>query len=289
MHSGHTKGSLPLSQLSWSAAVFYLLVHALCLGVVWTGLSWSTFALFAGCFAVRMFALTVGFHRYFAHRAFKTSRWFQLALALAGSTTLQGGVIWWAETHRRHHRNADTSRDLHSPHFQGFFYSHYLWFLDRRNRVTHHEAIPDLARYPELRWLDTWHFVPFAAFCAGLWHFRGWEGVLWGGLLPTVLIWEITHWVQSFSHAWGGYRRYACADLSRNHWPLGVLALGEFHNNHHRFSSSARQGHVWWEIDVGWYVLRLWAALGLVWDLKTPANLSQGTSGANDEHGESIL
>jgi len=194
----------------------------------------------------------------------------QLGLAVVGSLTMQGGVIWWAETHRRHHRNADTPNDLHSPHYQGFWYSHFGWFLDERHRATRLDAIGDLARYPELVWLDRWFMLPFVALCAGLFLASGARGLVWGGLIPTVILWEYTHWVQSFSHSWGGYRRWECRDQSRNHWLLGVITFGEFHNNHYRFPLSAKQGYVWWEVDVGYWLLRGLAAVGLIWDLRLP-------------------
>lgn len=269
------------ARIAWPALVPYVAVRIGCLAVFWTGITWTTAGVLAGCFAVRMLALTVGYHRYFAHKAFRTSRALQLVLAVLGSTCLQGGALWWAETHRRHHRHADTKDDLHSPHFQGFLYSHYGWFLDRRNRGTRLDRIQDLARYPELVWLDRYHFVPFAVLGAAIWWAFGPAGFVWGALVPTVIMWEITHWVQSFSHTVGGYRRWESDDRSRNHWLLGVIALGEYHNNHHRFPSSPRQGHVWWEIDVGYAVLRALAAAGLVWDLRIPRELSaEGTGGA---------
>lgn len=257
-------------QWSWAAAIPYLLVRLACFGVFWTGLGWANAAWLAGGFLLRMWALTVGYHRYFAHRAFRTSRPFQFLLALAGSTCLQGGVIWWAETHRRHHRNADTPDDLHSPHFQGWFYSHYGWFLDTRHRDTRLGNIPDLARFPELVFLDRWHFVVFGLLATIVGLTAGLGPMLWAVFVPTVMMWEITHWVQSFSHSWGGYRRYESSDQSRNHWLLGIVGLGEFHNNHHRFPGSSRQGHVWWEVDAGYWSLRLLEILGLVWNLNIP-------------------
>jgi stearoyl-CoA desaturase (delta-9 desaturase) len=264
---------------AWVALSTYVLLHVACLGVFWTGLTWVTFQCLLVGFLVRMWGLTVGYHRYFAHRAFETSRVMQFALALLGTLCLQGGVLWWAETHRRHHRHADTPEDLHSPHYQGFFYSHYGWFLDKRHRGVRLERIKDLARYPELVWLDRWHVLPFAAMSLAVTAAFGVGGLLWGVFIPTVLMWEITHWVQSFSHSWAGYRRFDSADQSRNHWVLGVLALGEFHNNHHTHPSAARQGQVWWELDVGYWGLRLLSALGLVWELRQPsARAGEGKS-----------
>lgn len=260
----------PKLALAWSALVPYALVHVACLGAFWTGITWTTFWVFGASFLVRMFGLTAGYHRYFSHRAYKTSRPVQFVLALLGTLALQGGVLWWAETHRRHHRHADTPEDLHSPHFQGFLYSHFGWFLDRRYRGTRLDKIADLARFPEIVWLDRYHVVPFLLFAGGVTTAFGAGGLIWGIFIPTVIMWEITHWVQSFSHTWRGYRRWDSPDQSRNHWLLGVIALGEFHNNHHQFPFSARQGHAWWEIDVAYYILKAASALGLVWELKAP-------------------
>jgi stearoyl-CoA desaturase (delta-9 desaturase) len=252
----------------------YVLVHVACLGALWTGIDRRALYVFLGCLFLRTIGLTICLHRYFAHRSFKTSRAMQLCLAIVGSLTLQGGILWWAETHRRHHRNADTPDDLHSPHYQGFFYSHFGWFMDRRNTETRHDKVPDLARYPELVWLDDHPAVPFAIFAVVIGALFGLSGLVWGVFIPTVILWEITHWVQSFSHSWGGYRRWPSDDQSRNHWLLALVAFGEFHNNHHQFPSSARQGHVWWEFDLGYWILRSMSAVGLVWDLKIPPELS---------------
>jgi stearoyl-CoA desaturase (delta-9 desaturase) len=257
-------------ELSWSAVAAYVTVHLVCLGAIWTGIDRTSAIVFAVCYAVRLLGLTVAYHRYFSHRAFKTSRPMQLVLGVLGALTLQGGVIWWAETHRRHHRSADTPDDLHSPHYLGFLYAHFGWFLDKKHRATRLEAVPDLARFPELVWLDRWHFVPFAILAVGLYAAFGAGAMIWGAFIPTVILWEYTHWVQSMSHMLGGYRRWDSADRSRNHWLLGVLAFGEFHNNHHRFPSSAKQSCAWWEPDVGYWFLRALAALGLVWNVRVP-------------------
>jgi stearoyl-CoA desaturase (delta-9 desaturase) len=259
---------------AWAALILYTLVYVACLGVFWTGITWVTFGCFLGGFFVRMWALTMGYHRYFAHRAFKTSRGLQFVLALMGSLCLQGGVIWWAETHRRHHRNADTPEDLHSPHYQGLFYSHFGWFLDRKHRDVHLDKIKDLSCYPELVWIERLNVVPYALVAVGMAAAFGRGGLIWGVFVPTVLIWQMTHWVQSLSHSWAGYRRWDSPDQSRNHWLLGVLSLGEFHNNHHKFPSSAKQGHAWWELDGGYWLLRLLSMARLVWDVRKPGRES---------------
>ena len=193
----------------------------------------------------------------------------QFVLALLGALTLQGGPIWWAQTHRHHHRHTDTPQDIHSPRHHGFWYSHFGWFLTERYYKADYRTIPDLARYPELRWVDSeLRIVLYVAYAWLMYRLGGLQGILWGFCLATVLLWNITHWVQSFSHSVGGYRRYQTRDDSRNHTLLGLLSLGAWHNNHHHAPSSAREGHVWWEIDVTYYILKAMSWVGLVWDLR---------------------
>lgn len=268
---------LTLQKLRWGALIAYVLVYVLCLGAFFVPFDRTIFLLFAVSYLVRAFGVTICYHRYFAHRAFKTSRALQFMLAVLGSLNIQGGVLWWAETHRYHHRHADTPNDLHSPSSQGFVYSHYGWFLNKDNEATHLDRVKDLACFRELVWLNDYHWVPFSLYAGIIGWFFGFAGVVWAVCIPTVLLWEMTHWVQSFSHSFGGYRRWKDSpDQSRNHWLLGLITLGEFHNNHHAFPSSARQGQVWWEIDVGYYIVKAMAALGLVWAVKVPSAITKG-------------
>ena len=193
----------------------------------------------------------------------------QSVFAVLAMTGLQRGPLWWAATHRFHHQHADLEDDLHSPRFQGFGYAHWGWFFDAKNRPTDLSKVPDLARYPELVFLDgALACTLVAAAYAGLlfWLF-GWEGILWGFCVSTVFVWHTVHWIQSFSHSCGGYRRFRTRDDSRNHWLVGVLS-GEFHNNHHAFPSAARQGYTWWEFDGVYQLLQVMSWFGLVWDLK---------------------
>ena len=260
------------TKLSVDILIPYSFLHLACFGILFTGLTWRGFFIFLGTFVVRAFGLGVGYHRYFAHRSFKTSRPVQFVLALLGSLAIQRGVLWWADTHRYHHRHADTPGDIHSPRFHGFLYAHSGWFIDQKNRETNVSRVADLARFPELVWLNDWRCYVFAIGLYGVLMYLvfGWEGVWWGVALSTVMLWHVTHWIQSMSHSHGGYRRCPNADNSRNHWWLGLVTLGEFHNNHHYAPSSCRQGFVWWEIDIGYYVLRVLSWFGLVWDLRLP-------------------
>jgi len=252
--------------------VLYLGVHFACLGIFLTGNTWEGVRICLVAFVIRSFALGAGYHRYFAHRSFQTSRAMQFVFGLFGTLALEGGPLWWAETHRRHHRYADTPEDIHSPHYQGFLYAHSGWFLDKANSKSDRSAVPDLAKYPEMIWLDEWWgylFLPAICALALLLRF-GWSGFVWGFCVSSVLVWHATHWIQSLSHSFGGYRRFESRDQSRNHWFVALITLGEWHNNHHHFPWSARQGVAWWEIDIVYSILKVMSWTGLIWDLKTP-------------------
>ena len=267
--------------VDWLRVLPFVLVHAGCLGAFWTGVSGTAIAVAAGLFALRMFAITAFYHRYFSHRAFKTSRAVQFAFALIGASAVQRGPLWWAAHHRHHHSRADRPDDCHSPGEHGFLWSHMGWFLARQNFATRTALVPDLARYPELRWLDRFDAVvplalAVALFAAGSWLERaapglatsGWQMLVWGFCISTVVLWHATFTINSLAHRFGS-RRYATRDESRNNAWLALLTLGEgWHNNHHRYPAAARQGFYWWEIDVSWYLLRLLAAIGVVRELR---------------------
>jgi stearoyl-CoA desaturase (Delta-9 desaturase) len=249
----------------------YAGMHLACLGALGTGCSGRYAAICGVSYCTRMFALMAGYHRYFSHRAFKTSRTMQFLLALVGTLGVQKGVLWWASHHRYHHRFSDTEHDIHSPIHRSFLYSHSGWFLDSDNRDTDYSRVGDLTRYPELVWLNEWGLVPISAYALLLFMLFGWGGLVWGFFVSTVLIWHAIHAIGSFGHRYGGYRRFATADNSRNKGFLALVLLGEgWHNNHHFYPSSARQGFAWWELDVVYSTLRCMERLGLVWDLRVP-------------------
>jgi stearoyl-CoA desaturase (delta-9 desaturase) len=219
---------------------------------------------------VRMFGITGGYHRYFAHRAYKTSRIFQFFLAWLGCSAMQKGPLWWASHHRQHHRFSDTQEDPHSPHATTFWWSHVGWILSEDHLDTPDQVIQDWSRYPELRWLDRYHWLPGLSLAFLCWLLAGWSGLVWGFVFSTVLCYHITFSINSLSHLWGR-KRYATDDDSRNNWLLALLTLGEgWHNNHHHYQSSANQGFFWWEIDISYYFIRLFSLFGLVWDIRTP-------------------
>jgi stearoyl-CoA desaturase (delta-9 desaturase) len=235
--------------------------------VPWT---WSLVALAIASYVIRMWAITAGYHRYFAHRSYKTSRAFQFFLALLGTTAMQNGPLWWASWHRHHHRFSDTPKDAHSPVQTGFWHAHIGWIVDGSHDDPDLRNVRDLARFPELRFLDRHKWLPIIGWAFLCLAIAGLPGVVWGFCVATVLVMHATMLVNSLAHVWGT-RRYETPDQSRNNAVLAVIALGEgWHNNHHHAMGSVRQGRVWWEIDVTYYVLRALAAVGVVWDLREP-------------------
>lgn len=256
--------------LSWGTVSVFILMHlSVCL--VWLfPCSWVEITLLVSLFFLRMWAITAGYHRYFAHKAYKTSRIFQFFMAVLGCGALQKGPMWWAAEHRQHHSHSDQPGDPHSPIVRSVWWSHIGWVLDRTERRTRWELMPDWQRYPELRWLDTLHMVP-AILLAGLCYLiSGWSGVMWGFVLGTVCLYHCTFLVNSLAHL-AGYRRYATSDRSRNNWLVALLTLGEgWHNNHHHYQSAARQGLTWYELDVTYLILRVLAWVGIVWDIREP-------------------
>jgi stearoyl-CoA desaturase (delta-9 desaturase) len=250
--------------------VLYWGIHVSCLSAFVVGVSRADLVLCLATFFGRMFFITAGYHRYFAHKSYKTSRVFQFVLALVGTTAVQKGPLWWASHHRVHHKYSDQpGKDTHSPR-DGFYWAHQGWIFDARFDGSAIDQIPDFARYPELVWLNKWHVLPPVVLALGCLALGGWSGLLWGFAISTVALWHATYSINSIAHLIGR-RRYATPDDSRNNWLLALLTLGEgWHNNHHHFCATARQGFRWWEIDVTYYVLRALAVLGIVWDVREP-------------------
>jgi stearoyl-CoA desaturase (delta-9 desaturase) len=255
-------------QIDWVRSIPFALVHvAAVVGAILYPPTWGLVALALGLYFFRMWGIIVGYHRYFSHRSFKTGRLFQLFLALVGVSAAQKGPLWWAAHHRHHHRHSDEHPDLHSPSLRGFIWAHVGWFLCKKYQDTEHQKIRDFMPFPELRWLDR-HFlaVPIAG-GALLWLLFGTEIFVWGGMISTVLLWHGTFTINSLAHVIGK-RRFKTTDTSRNNLWLALITLGEgWHNNHHHYPGSARQGFYWWEIDIGYYSLRFLELFGIVWDI----------------------
>jgi stearoyl-CoA desaturase (delta-9 desaturase) len=234
-------------------------------------LTWTAAILGVGLYLARMFGITGGYHRYFAHRAYKTSRWFQFVLAWLGCAAMQKGPLWWASHHRQHHKFSDQEDDPHSPIVKTVWWAHVGWVISGRFRHAPLDTIRDYTKYPELRVLDKYlPWVPGFTLAAACYWIDGWSGLVWGFLVGTVLLYHGTFLVNSACHLWGT-RRYATTDQSKNNWWAALLTMGEgWHNNHHHYQSCARQGFRWWEVDMSYYIIRALGAVGIVWDIREP-------------------
>jgi stearoyl-CoA desaturase (Delta-9 desaturase) len=219
---------------------------------------------------IRMFAITGGLHRYFSHRTYKTSRTFQNVLAFLSILSLQKGILWWAAHHRHHHRNSDQPDDVHSPRQHGFWWSHMGWIVSPKHDATRWDQIKDFAKYPELRVLNSNAVMIglFALLCAGFYFFGSFQAVVYGCFVSTVLLWHGTFTINSLTHLFGK-RVYATSDDSRNSFVLALITMGEgWHNNHHYYQSTARQGFHWWQLDPTYYILWCLEKVGVIWDLR---------------------
>jgi stearoyl-CoA desaturase (Delta-9 desaturase) len=258
------------NRINWVKSLPFLGLHLACFAAIFTGVSWEALGLCLSLHVIRLFAITAGYHRYFAHRTYRTSRWFQFMLALMGCSAVQKGPLWWASHHRHHHQHSDQGGDVHSPERLGFWWSHVGWILCDKYQNTNLRRIQDFACYPELRWLNDFHVIPGIVLALGCFLLAGWQGLVWGFFISTVLLYHSTFVINSLCHMFGN-RRYETTDTSRNSLLLALLTMGEgWHNNHHYYSTSVNQGFFWWELDLSYYVLRLLSFFRVVWDLKTP-------------------
>ena len=237
--------------------------------------------------------ITVGFHRYFTHRSFETSRVVKTLLAVLGSMTSQGPVCQWVSDHRKHHAHSDVEGDPHSPHvgsgsgvlgvLRGFWHSHVGWLFRTKGLVVRTKYGRDLLEDAIIRNVDRLYFVWVALgfvvpFAVGYWldGFRGGiEASIWGGLVRIAVFQHITWSVNSICHMFGR-RDFDVRDESRNNWLLALPSLGEaWHNNHHAFPSSAVHGLGRFQFDLSALVIRGLEKAGLVWDVKVPDLTSQ--------------
>jgi stearoyl-CoA desaturase (Delta-9 desaturase) len=283
---GEAKRDAP-QEMDWVRAVPYAAVHLMCLGVIWVGWSPVAVAVAIAMYFIRMLAITGFYHRYFSHRTFKTTRAAQLVFAIIGNSSVQRGPLWWASHHRLHHQHSDQPSDVHSPIQHGLLWSHIGWITSDANFATRWRVVRDLARFPELKFLDRFDtLVPiatgFAMFGLGAllahffpgFHTSSAQMLIWGFFISTVVLAHGTLTINSLAHVFGR-RRYETGDTSRNSFVLAMVTLGEgWHNNHHHYPASVRQGFFWWEVDITYYVLKVMSFFGIIWDLRpVPAHL----------------
>ncbi|MBD3308247.1 acyl-CoA desaturase [candidate division KSB3 bacterium] len=268
-------------RVDWIRILPFIFLHLMCFGVIWVGWSWWAVTTAILLYVVRMFAITAFYHRYFSHKTYKTTRRRQLIFAILGATAVQRGPLWWAAHHRHHHRYADQEEDVHSPIRQGFWWSHVGWIISKANFPTRKNYVRDWLKYPELHWLTRFDLLIPILFAVSLYLFgvaleryipqaetTGAQMLIWGFFISTVVLFHATATINSLDHLIGS-RRYDTPDTSRNNLLLALLTLGEgWHNNHHHYSVSTRQGFYWWEVDITYYLLVGLSWLGIIWDLQ---------------------
>jgi stearoyl-CoA desaturase (delta-9 desaturase) len=266
-------------RVEWLRIAPFVVLHGMCLGVIWVGWSWVAVATASVLYFVRMYAITGFYRRYFSHKTFRTNRFWQFIFAVLGNSAVQRGPLWWASHHRHHHRFADTDEDPHSPNRQGFWWSHIGWLTSERHFPTRAQYVKDWACFPELVWLNRFDTLMPVLLATGLYAFgavlkayapqlgtSGPQMLIWGFFISSTVLFHATVTINSLDHMIGS-RRYDTPDTSRNNWVLALITLGEgWHNNHHHYAISARQGFFWWEIDVTFYLLKLMSWLGIVCD-----------------------
>jgi stearoyl-CoA desaturase (delta-9 desaturase) len=238
-----------------------------------------------------MIGVELGYHRYFTHRSFKAGPIGERLLGILGSMSVQGPVIWWTSVHRRHHAYSDKPGDPHSPHggvisnflplpFR-FVYGHVAWLFNIEstrpfgwNKYVREMYQSDSVFRIHMQywyWALAGIVLPGVADALITQSLQGLVfGILWGGLLRIFLAHHAFWSINSVGHLIGG-RSFDTRDKSRNNLVVALLTLGQgWHNNHHAFPSSARVGLRWWQVDMGWWILRIAQGLGLVKELKQP-------------------
>jgi stearoyl-CoA desaturase (delta-9 desaturase) len=269
-------------KIDWLRTMPFILVNLGCLLVFFVGFSWTAFITALVLYFVRLFSIGAFYHRYFSHKTYQTSRTGQFIFALIAASSAQRGPLWWASHHRQHHMVSDQKEDAHSPVQHGFWWSHVGWFLSKKHYFYNPERVRDLARYPELVFLDRYDslvpaFLFVSLFVAGvlLHYFAPQLGtgpgqmLVWGFCISTIALFHTTVSINSLSHVFGK-QRFVTTDQSRNNVWLALLTLGEgWHNNHHHYPASACQGFYWWEIDITYYILKGLEKLGIIWDVRS--------------------
>jgi len=268
------------NKVEWFRCLPFIVIHLLAVSAFFYPVTSYCVLLAVVSYSLRMFTITAFYHRYFSHRSFKTGRVVQFIGAFIACSSGQRGPLWWAAHHRRHHRHSDTDQDIHSPHAKGVFWSHTLWFMTDYAVPTLLKEIPDWLKFPELRFINRFDWIPvlvlgYGCYLLGSWDwFHSATGLnslttfIWGFLVPTVCLYHATFAVNSISHLFGK-KRFDTGDESRNNGLVALLTFGEgWHNNHHFFPGSARQGFFRGEIDITYYLLKVMSCLGLVHDLR---------------------
>jgi stearoyl-CoA desaturase (delta-9 desaturase) len=280
--------STKLRIINIAAVTIPLLGLGIAIALLWgVAFNWVYLAILGAMHILTGIGVTVGYHRYFTHRSFATSRPVAAALGVLGSMAVEGPVLQWVAVHRRHHQHSDDHDDPHSPHthggglwgtLRGMWHAHVGWlFLPHSTGLARY--VGDFRKDRQTRaisrlfplWVLLGLVIPAAL--GGLLTLS-WTGValgfLWGGLVRILLVHHMTWSINSVCHIWGS-QPFRCHDESRNNAIFGVLSLGEgWHNNHHAFPTSARHGLRWWEFDASYLIIRAMAMVGLARDVRVP-------------------
>lgn len=254
-----------IARSRWTLLLFHVVLLSYCFGanahVTGTILAWF----------IMQLGIHGGYHRYFTHRSFRTSFWFECLLGLAGCLAYQNGPVWWASKHRRHHQCADSGEDHHSP-LNGFWHAHIAWLWDEGAGDIDWQYVPDLERSAAV-WIENHQGWIHGSYVSAAYFVAGWNGVLNLWVLPIVLCWHTTFSTNSFCHLFGTHP-HACQPhatcMAKNNFLVALVNLGEgWHNNHHAYPSCSHHGfYRWYQIDVTYCVLLVCERLGLVWGLK---------------------
>ncbi|KAL5727917.1 hypothetical protein ACHQM5_001058 [Ranunculus cassubicifolius] len=266
-------------------ALFIVLVHVLC---VFAPSTYSPGAFAAGLISYLLcgvLGVTLSYHRNLAHRSFKLPKYVEYLFAYFALHAYQGDPIFWVSTHRYHHKVTDTERDPHSP-IEGFFFAHIGWLFDFNKMVqkgANYNNVRDLTKQPYYRFLQKTMVIQVYLVVILLYMLGGFPYLVWVIGVRTVWGYHVTFLVNSACHTWGN-RAWNTKDLSKNNWWLSLFTFGEsWHNNHHAFDYSARQGLEWWQIDLTWYMIKALAFLGLATDIKLPSEAHKQRLSLKDE------
>lgn len=283
--------SIPVSNRVMNLLAILLPLVGLIVAMIYVwgwGFNWLYLSLLLGMYVLTAFGVTIGFHRLFTHRSFRTNRIVETVLGVLGSMSVEGPLLRWVATHRCHHQHSDHDDDPHSPHsfgggamniMRGLWRAHVGWIFE--------PPTPDLDRYiADFKddrlvraisalfplWVALGFIIPGAIALAITQTWTGAVlGVVWGGLVRLFFVHHITWSVNSVCHVWGT-QPFRSHDESRNNAIVGVLAFGEgWHNNHHAFPTSARHGLKWWQIDTSYLIIRLMKLLRLARNIKVPS------------------
>lgn len=295
-----------LPENMWLNRVRYVLIHLLCVGIFFIPFTLKSLVIAFISYLIGMWGLEVCTHRYFSHKSFKTTRFFQFALALVGGVTGQRGVLWWVSRHRQHHMHADEAMDPQSPIINSWnnslWFSQFGWPIARENSGIDLTKVRDWCEFPEIVLISRYYFLPpfFAAVLMfSLGHYgmlgadmTGIQSLLWGFVVPLTLVIQVGNAVNTLAHGGlrGGYRNFDTPDKSRNRPILALLTLGAgWHNNHHRFPASARSGFFNREIDIAYLTLVALSKIRLVWDLTpVPDSIIQARQNGNTTSPQTI-